>query len=58
MGLDAVEIVMATERTFGVEISDADATQCRTLGDLHRSVIRSLAERYRREGLSLILGID
>lgn len=54
MGLDTVEIVMATER-LGVEISDADAAQCQSVGDLHRCVMRSLAERYQRDGLNLIV---
>jgi hypothetical protein len=55
LGLDRVEIVMATERTFGIDISDADAAQCRTVGDLHRCVVRLLGERYRQEGRSLIV---
>jgi acyl carrier protein len=46
---------MATERAFGVDISDADAAQCRTVGDLHRCLMRLLAERYQRDGLALIV---
>ena len=30
MGLDAVEIVMSVEETFGIEISDADAESLQT----------------------------
>ena len=55
MGLDTVEIVMATERAFGVQISSADAAQCRTVGDLHRCVMRLLAERYQLDGLVRIV---
>ena len=58
MGLDTVEIVMATERAFGVQISNADAAQCRTVGDLHRCLMRLLAERYQRDGLALIVDPD
>lgn len=32
--LDKVEIVMATEEEFGVQIPDADAKRLRTVGDL------------------------
>ena len=55
MGLDTVEIVMAAERWFGVEISDADAARCRTVGDLHRCIMRSLALRYQRDGRNIIV---
>ena len=32
--LDMVELLFATERHFGVEISDAEAREMRTVGDL------------------------
>jgi hypothetical protein len=41
MGLDSVEFVIALEETFGVEISDADATRMRT----PRDVIEHLLQR-------------
>lgn len=42
MGLDGVEIVLATEERFGIGISDADAERCRTPGDLIDLVCRQL----------------
>lgn len=46
---------MATERTFGITISDADAAQCRTVGDLHGCVVRLLSERFERQGRNLVV---
>ncbi len=43
MGLDAVEIVMQTEERFGIEISDYDASQIRTVGEFYSLVLRNLA---------------
>ena len=36
--LDAVEIVMAIEDEFGIEISDEDAEQFKNIGDIARYV--------------------
>ncbi|MDW7670753.1 MAG: acyl carrier protein [Bacillota bacterium] len=36
--LDAVEIVMAIEDAFGIEISDEDAEQFKNIGDIARYV--------------------
>ena len=38
MGLDIVELVMATERTFGFHIPDEDACGLGTVGELHEYV--------------------
>ena len=42
MGLDGVELIMAIEDAFGIEIDDEEAAEIRTLGELHRCVYRKL----------------
>jgi acyl carrier protein len=39
MGLDSVEIIMAVEQTFGIEIPDADAEKLVTVGALHEYIV-------------------
>ena len=45
MGLDTVELICEVEARFGIQISDADASVCRTVGQLNDCVARLVAER-------------
>lgn len=42
MGLDAVELLMEVEETFGIAIPDADAEKITTVGALHRYIVAKL----------------
>jgi acyl carrier protein len=42
MGLDSVEIIIEIEDRFGVEITDAEAARCVSVGDLLDCVIVKL----------------
>jgi acyl carrier protein len=48
MGLDVVELVMAIESHFGIEIPDADAERLEIAGDLSDYIVEVL-ERQRGE---------
>ena len=45
MGLDTVELVMAVEEHFEIEISDEIATTLETVGLLHRFVVSELQRK-------------
>ena len=45
MGLDTVELVMAIEEEFGIDIPNSDAAQLAVLGDMHTYVVRALRQR-------------
>jgi acyl carrier protein len=45
MGLDSVELVMAIEEEFGIEIPNADAPQLAVLGEMHDFIVRALRQR-------------
>jgi acyl carrier protein len=45
MGLDTVELVMAIEEEFGIEIPNTDAPKLAVLGDMHDYVVRALRQR-------------
>ena len=42
--LDTVEIVMAFEDEFGIEIPDEDAEKIKTVGDVLKSIIKYIKE--------------
>ena len=42
MGLDTVELVLAVEKEFGIDIPDSDAGRILTVGELHTFVISEL----------------
>ena len=48
MGLELVEIVMEVEETFGIIISDDDAPQIRTVGELHQYILESRRKENQR----------
>jgi hypothetical protein len=50
MGLDSVELVIAIEREFDLEIPDADARTMITVGDMYDFVHRALAKRAQDAG--------
>ena len=45
MGLDSVELVMAYEDHFEVEVPDDDAERIITVGDAHAFILRKLQEQ-------------
>lgn len=45
MGLDAVELVMAVEQEFGIEIPNSEAERMERAGDMHDLVVRILRQR-------------
>ncbi len=50
MGLDVVELVMAVEDTFGIELPDEEAQEVITVGDLHDLAMRKLEAVTSQEG--------
>lgn len=45
MGLDSVELVMALEEEFGLDIPDADAERLETVGGTHDYIVETLKQR-------------
>jgi len=45
MGLDTVELVMAIEEEFSIEIPNADAARLGVLGDLSDYIVAALRQR-------------
>lgn len=50
MGLQGVELVMRVEREFHIAISDPEAADARTVGQLNAIIARKFAERASRPG--------
>lgn len=48
MGLDTVELVMAIEENFGIEIPDAAAEKMFTVGEMHAFLVLEL-RRLKRD---------
>jgi hypothetical protein len=48
MGLDTVELVMAVEKEFRIDMPTDVLSEIVSLGDLHASVVRILGERSDR----------
>lgn len=42
--IDRVELTMAAEEVFGIEVLDGDANACATFGELTRLIERKVAE--------------
>lgn len=49
MGLDTVELVMAIEEEFGLQIPDERAAKIFTVGDMHQYLVSELARLGRPE---------
>jgi hypothetical protein len=52
MGLDSVELVLAVEEKFGITISDEEAPEIATVGDLHQTVLRKISVSDKSSCLS------
>ena len=46
MGLDSVELVLRTEKTFLIDLPDDECAQLITVGDLYRAVLSKLNLPY------------
>ena len=45
MGLDAVELVMAIEEEFGIQIPDSEAEKMQRVGDVFKFVVKRVHEQ-------------
>jgi acyl carrier protein len=55
MGLDSVELIMAVEEAFDVEIADAEAEQVRTVGQMYALIVSKLAPSRSQRCMSSVL---
>jgi acyl carrier protein len=54
MGLDTVELVMAVEEAFELEIPDAAAEKMLTVGDMHAFLVSEISRLGRKGDSELI----
>jgi hypothetical protein len=54
MGMDGVELVMAVEDAFQITISDAEASQILTVGQLYSCVLEKLGNNPSQKCLSSV----
>src|SRR6266545_3577205 len=52
MGLDGVELIMAVEEAFDIEIADAEAEQLNTVGSMYALIVSRLAFGQSRRCMS------
>jgi acyl carrier protein len=52
LGLDSVELVLAVEDAFGIEVTDEEAGNVYTVGDLHNLVVSKLSGQAARTCLT------
>lgn len=52
MGLDTVELIMEIERTFDINIANAEAEKLDTVGDIYKCVLMHLRSNDRKGFLS------
>jgi acyl carrier protein len=45
MGLDTVELVMAIEEEFSIEIANGEAANLAVLGEMHNYILKALRQR-------------
>lgn len=51
VGLDSVEMLMALEAEFGIDIPDQVAHECRTVGDLMHFIALAARQQAQERGL-------
>jgi len=45
MGLSTVELIMAVEDEFGIELAEADAAKLAVLGEMHAHIVQAIRQR-------------
>ncbi|MFN3488739.1 MAG: hypothetical protein ACK4YV_06385 [Emticicia sp.] len=55
MGLDSVELLVKIEKTFGISISDYEAEEIETVGELHNTVWGKLDHKNKEKCISQLL---